>query len=96
MIPKCLGGLRIKLHLIRCGGEKGTGNDAENRRELVLGEDVAHSEHRYGGAIDFKEAKLGGSTLAAFLCFMYSRDSHIHWGFVSFCLKLPTIEISFI
>lgn len=39
MIPKCFGGLRIKLHSLRYRGAKGTGNDTENRTELVLGED---------------------------------------------------------
>jgi len=35
-----LGGLRIKLYLLRYRGAKGTGNGTENRAELVVKEDA--------------------------------------------------------
>lgn len=51
------------------------------------------SEHCDDVAIVFKETKLGGSSLSTFLCFIYSRDSHIRYIFGLSCLKLPTVRL---
>lgn len=65
----------------------------ETEQNLCLGKmKGSPSEHCDDSAIVFKERKLGGSTLSTFLCFIYSRDSHIHYIFGLFCLKLPTVD----